>query len=511
MQIVDNKAVLLNLREPSRVTDVIPKSKLVNGHKVLVHWGVDEARILKNLDIDCPSPITKQYRWTGMHVPFKHQKVTSDFLTMNRRAYVFSEQGTGKTASAIWAADFLLSKRVVKRVLVLCPLSIMNSAWRDDLFAFAMHRTVTVAYGPAAKRKALVEQNSEFVIINYDGVAIVQEEIRNGGFDLIIVDEGNFYKNANTDRWKTLSALIQPHTWVWLMTGTPAAQGPTDAYGLAKLLNRNSVPGSFVRFRDQVMYKVSNFKWLPKIDSKDTVHRVLQPAIRFTKDECLDLPKMMYTKRIVDLSAQQKKYYNKLKSDMVMNAAGEQVTAANAAVNLNKLLQISCGAVYSDEGETLEFDITTRYKVLKEVIEETSQKVLVFAPFKHVIRLLTKKLNEDGIATDFISGEVSVNKRTDIFKRFQEDDNPRVLVIQPQAASHGVTLTAANAVVWWGPVPSLETYAQANARVHRPGQLHKSTVIQLQGSFAEKHVYSLLDSKLVNHKSIIELYNDILA
>jgi SNF2 family DNA or RNA helicase len=249
---------------------------------------------------------------------------------------------------------------------------------------------------------------------------------------------------------------------------------------------------------------------VPKEDATNTVHRVLQPAIRFTKDECLDLPPMVYTKREVPLTRQQLKYYKELKNKMVMEAAGEQVTAANAAVNMNKLLQISAGAVYTDKGDAVEFDISPRYKVLREVIDESSKKVLVFVPFKHTIDMLTAKLREDNIPTEVIRGDVSAGRRTEIFKRFQEADNPRVLVIQPQSAAHGVTLTAANTVVWWAPTSSLETYAQANARVHRSGQDHKCTVVQLQGSHAEKRVYSLLDNRIDIHTKMIDLYKEIL-
>jgi SNF2 family DNA or RNA helicase len=148
--------------------------------------------------------------------------------------------------------------------------------------------------------------------------------------------------------------------------------------------------------------------------------------------------------------------------------------------------------------------------VLKEVIDESSQKVLVFVPFRHVIDILTDKLIADGIPTEVIRGDVPANRRTEIFKRFQETPNPQVLVIQPQSAAHGVTLTAANTVVWWGPTSSLETYAQANARVHRSGQRHPSTVVQLHGSGAEKHVYRLLDSKIDVHTKIVDLYKEIL-
>jgi len=511
MEIIQNRALMLNLRDPAKVTGVIPKSKVIEENKVLVHWGLEEAQVLKNLKIkNVPSPILGQYNWPGLHKPFEHQKTTASFLTLHKRAFCLNEQGTGKTGSVIWAADYLMKLGAVRRVLVICPLSIMDSAWRADLFKFAMHRTVDVAYGPPGKRIDIIRSPAEFVIINYDGVEIVEDAVAQGGFDLIVVDEANAYKNVTTNRWKCLNRLLTPEKWLWMMTGTPAAQSPVDAYGLAKLINPMGVPKFVTSFKESVMFKVTQFKWAPKATATSTVYNALQPAIRFTKEECLDLPEMTYVTREVTLTRQQKKFYNLMKDRMVVQAAGEEITAVNAAVNLSKLLQISCGAVYSDTKETVEFDIKNRYAVLKEVIDETSQKVLVFVPFKNVIEMVTRYLREDGITAEVIQGDVTAAKRTEIFKRFQETPDPKVLVIQPQAAAHGVTLTAADTVIWWGPTSSLETYAQANARVHRAGQRHPCTVIRLQGSNAEKYVYRMLDNKLDTHTKIVDLYKELL-
>ena len=510
MQIIDGKALLLKLRNPKRVTETVPKSTEVRDNEVLVNWGIDEMHTLKRLNINVPSPIQSQYTWTGKYAPFDHQKKTSAFFTMNRKSFCFNEQGTGKTASAIWAADFLLNQGKINRVLVICPLSIMDSAWREDLFTFAPHRSVDIAHGASKKRKAIIEQGADFVIINYDGVEIVSEEIAKGGFDLIVVDEATHYKNSQSKRWKTLNKLVGDDTWLWMMTGTPAAQSPLDAYGLAKLIDASAVPRFFGSFRDMVMRKITQFRWIVKPEATDLVFNVLQPAIRFTKEECLDLPDMTYVKRKVELTRQQQKYYDLLKKKLTMKIGDDEVSAVNAAVIMNKLLQISAGAVYTDEGDTLEFDIKHRYKVLREVIDESSQKVLIFVPFKHTIDILTDKLRTDGITTEVIRGDVPVARRTDIFKRFQTTDSPRVLVIQPQSAAHGVTLTAANTVVWWGPTPSLETYAQANARVHRSGQKHPCTVVQLQGSAVEKRIYALLDNRIDAHTKMIDLYKELL-
>lgn len=509
MQIIENKALLLRLKNPSRVLAAVPDAKVVDEHTVAVKWGIPQAQALRSLNLQAPSPIERKYQWPGRFKPMAHQRTTAAFFTLHKRCFCLSEQGTGKSASAIWAADYLLEQKIIKRVLIICPVSIMDAAWRNDLFSVAMHRTVDVAHGSAEKRRKIIASGAEFIIINYDGIAVVQKELEAGGFDLIIADEASHYSSAQTARWKALRALVKEDTWLWMMTGTPAAQSPVQAYGLAKLVNPQAIPRTFSAFRDMVMYKITQFKWGVKDSAVETVHRVLQPAIRFSKMECLDLPEMVYVRRDVPLTKQQKFYYEKLRKQMLLEASGESVTAVNAAVVMTKLLQISAGSVYTDGQNTLQFDIKDRYTALMEVLEEAPRKVLIFVPFKHTMRLVAEHLTRDGITCDIINGEVPPSARTEIFRRFQTEPDPRVLVIQPQAAAHGVTLTAADTIVWWGPVTSLETYAQANARIHRKGQVNRCTVFHLVGSPVEKRVYEMLDSKIDVHTQVIELYRNV--
>jgi SNF2 family DNA or RNA helicase len=449
-----------------------------------------------------------EYTWPRPpgFTPFEHQKTTAEFLTGNPKAFCFNEQGTGKTASVIWAVDYLMSVGLVKRVLVICPLSIMKSAWQQDLFKFAIHRTVSVAYGAARKRKEIVEAGAEFVVINFDGVNIVKKEILEGGFDLIVVDEASAYKNAQTSRWKDLRDLTKVIKGLWMLTGTPAAQSPVDAYGLAKLVNPKGVSPFFGQFKDLVMAQVGPFRWVPKPNAEQIVHTALQPAIRFEKADCLDLPPITFVDRDAPLTPQQVKFYNVLKKQLLIEAAGEEISAVNAAVAVNKLLQIAGGAVYSDTGEVIEFDVSSRLNVVQEVIEESSHKVLVFVPFTHTIELLQKHLTKHNITCDVINGSVSVNKRSDIVKQFQDQPEPKVLIIQPKAASHGLTLTAANTIIWYAPCTSVETYLQANARIDRPGQVNNMTVVHIKGSPVETKMYALLKGNINNHQKVIDLY-----
>jgi SNF2 family DNA or RNA helicase len=515
MEILDNKALLITTRRPHLVTECIPKSKIVESdgdvHKVVVHWGLDEAQALSNLKIKkVPSPILKDYKWPGVFPPMQHQKDTASFLTLNPRSFCFNEQGTGKTASAIWAADYLMTIGKIKRVLIISPLSIMQSAWQADLFKFAVHRKVGIAYGDKIKRRAVINSDAEFIIINYDGIEIVSDDIIYNQFDLVIVDEANAYKTPTTKRWKILNNILRSREgmWMWMMTGTPAAQSPTDAYGLAKMCNPSRVPRFFGSFRDQTMVNVSKFRWLPRPDANKIVFDALQPAIRFTKDQCIDLPEITHVFRDAPLTAQQKKYYDLLKKEMLMVADGEEISTVNAATNLNKLLQISGGAVYSDTSAVIEFDVSNRLRVVQEVIEEASHKVLVFVPFTHTIELLKAHLRGAGITCEVINGAVPVNKRTEIFKNFQENNTLKVLLIQPQAAAHGVTLTAANVIIWYSPVTSIETYLQANARIHRQGQKNPMTIVHIKGSPVETRLYQMLQNKLDVHEKIIDLYQN---
>lgn len=448
----------------------------------------------------------KDYNWPGQFTPFAHQKVTATFLAERPKAFCFNEQGTGKTASVIWAADYLMNIGVVRRVLVVCPLSIMKSAWQNDLFKFAMHRTCDIAYGDRKKRAKIVNGGAEFVIINFDGLAIVKDEVANGRFDLIVIDEASAYKNPTTERWKVMRDLNKTIRGLWMLTGTPAAQSPVDAFGLAKLVNPKGVAPFFGQFRDQVMYKVGMFRWIPRPNAQAVVHSVLQPAIRFEKDQCLDLPEVTHVERDAPLTAQQMKFYRMLKNDMIMKAAGEEISSANAATNLNKLLQISGGAVYTDDKEVVEFDVSNRLQVVLEVIEESSHKVLVFVPFTHTIELLKTYLIKNNIVCEVINGAVPVNRRSSIVDDFQNTDRVKVLIIQPQAASHGLTLTAANTVIWYSPVMSVETYLQANARINRPGQKNAMTIVHIKGSEVEERLYRMLNNNIDNHTKIIDLY-----
>lgn len=518
MQIQGNRLVL-RTRQPQKyaiIPKVAYKGEVGGGlHEVAVPFALDEVRVLKNLGVKkVPSPIVHFYKWPGQYKPMSHQREMAAFATLHPRCFIFSEPGTGKTLSALWAADYLMSIGKVHRVLILCPLSIMSSAWLADINRSIIHRTAIVAHHAKAERRIeMVRGDYEFVIMNYDGLPLVADAVKEDGrFDLIIADEANAYKNSQTRRWKTLNGLLRADSMLWMLTGTPASQSPLDAYGLAKLVSPGNVPKFWSAWRDMVMNKITMFKWAPKADARDKVFAALQPAIRFTKAECLDLPPVMYVDRDVPLTPQQEKYYKLLKEQMLVTAAGEQITAVNAAAGVNKLLQISAGAAYTDNHEVVEFDCSPRLKVLMEVLDDTDRSVIVFAPYRHSIDTIMAHLQGEGVTCEAIHGGVSANERTRIFQGFQKNMTPRVLVIQPQSAAHGVTLTQADTIVFWGPVTSTETYIQCVGRADRMGQTSdKVTVVHLIGSDIERRMYRVLRNRVDDHNALVELYKQELG
>ena len=208
------------------------------------------------------------------------------------------------------------------------------------------------------------------------------------------------------------------------------------------------------------------------------------------------------------MTSQQNKYYRMLKEQLMVRAAGETISAVNAGVAVNKLLQISCGAAYTDDKEVVEFDAAPRLNVLEEVLEETSRKVIIFALFRSSIDTIVNHLTKKGYGVEQIHGDVNATKRGRIINDFQTTDTIRVLVMQPAATAHGITLTAADTVVFFGPLMSVEQYIQAIARADRKGQdSDKVTVVHIESSPIEKKLFKAMNTKVSDNSLLVGLFD----
>ena len=489
----------MKLVHPNRVLDSIPTAKPLEVRGiplVIAPHRLDEVKVLRNLGIKAPSPILHYYDWPGRYTPYQHQKETAAFLTLHQRCLVLNEIGTGKTQSALWAADYLIKTKQVKKVLILSPLSTLERVWGDGIFTGLVHRKFVVLHGTAEKRLKLLKTEADFYIVNHDGFPIIGPHCH-GMFDLVIVDEAAVLRNPSTQRYRIFRRWLDNNAAVrlWLMTGTPTPNEPTDAWALAKLINSPHLSKTFTAFREMVMMKVGQWKQVPRPEAMEVVKHVLQPAVRFTRDECFDLPETIVQTRKVELTTEQAGHYKQMLKHFVTEASSAgTITAVNEAVKIQKLVQIACGVAYGDDGQHIELDCGPRVKLVKEVIEEAGEKVIVFVPLTGTLHMLEKELAKHW-SVGVVNGEVSSTKRNQIFHDFQHGKNPQVLIAHPGTMAHGLTLTTATTIIWYGPINSNEIYVQANGRIERIGKKRVSNVIHIEATDLEHAMYERLRNK----------------
>jgi len=254
------------------------------------------------------------------------------------------------------------------------------------------------------------------------------------------------------------------------------------------------VPPYFNRFKGQVMRQFSQYNWQPKPEATEIVQEVMQPAVRFTRDECVDLPPLMYETRQVPLTKEQEKAYKEMVARLRTEADEGEITAVNEAVKMAKLVQIACGVAYADDGTEVTIPSKPRLDETREIVRQAEGKVIVFVPFVSSVNMVAEELSKD-FTVEVIHGGVKKSERDRIFGAFQKGKDLKVLVAQPAAMSHGLTLTAASTIVWYSCVTSNETFEQANGRINRPGQKMNNFIIMLEGTQVEKRIYSRLRNK----------------
>lgn len=495
----ERNALAFETPHPEHILATIPKAQVLENVQgrdfVVVPHHLDAVRILRNLGFDAPSPILHHYDWPGQFHPFKHQFKTSAFLTLNQRALVLNEIGTGKSLSALWAADYLMKAGVIRRVLIVSPLSTLERVWADEIFKNFIDRSFAVLHGSRAKRMKLLARGDDFCIINHDGFGIIAQQALDE-FDLLIVDEAAVLRNPSTKRFKRMRKFVsaQPNMRLWLMTGTPTPNEPTDAWALANLIGNPDCPKYYTHFKDRVMVKVSQWKWEPRSDAVAQVQRILQPCVRFTRDECLDLPDTILQTHEVAMTQQQKDLYDEMKQELLVQLNNHDITAANEAIKLQKLLQICLGVAYDDHGKPVPIDATPRVSLTCDLIEQAGEKVIVFCPFTGALEMLAKAIGKRWTYS-IVNGDVLPNQRAAIFHAFQNDPDPHVLVAHPGTMAHGLTLTEATTIIWYGPINSNETYVQANGRIERIGKRKVSNVIHIEASPVERAVFKRLAGK----------------
>ena len=450
----------------------------------------------------------RDYDWPhGPHIekPMASQIERANFLTVHARAFDLSDPGTGKTLAALWAADFMMQRASKPlRALVVAPLSALEDTWvREINDNFLGRRKAVVLHGSAERRRTLLQTPADFYIINHDGVSVGARRSKRGGYifegfaaalqsrsdiRLAIVDEASVYRDAYTRRSRVARALLSTREYLWELTGTPMPQGPVDVFGLRKLLT----PDWFETKRSwqgKTMTQLSQYKWVPKPEAAALVKQVLTPSIYYAFEECTDIPPMLPPEvRSCDLTPEQNKMLKELKKELLLHVQGGTISAVNGATLRTKFLQIVSGAVYDDAHTAHRVDASPRIAMLKEYLEESNDKLIVFAPFTSVVNLLNDTLKSYHRA--MITGAVPMTKRSEIFDAFRSPDGPRVIVADPGTMSHSLNLAAASTIIWYAPPrDKTEVYLQANRRIRRPNQTKVQRIVQMVAHRLEREIF----------------------
>jgi len=500
------------LPKDGRLSTLIPHAQTVrhtDGREfVIVPHSLDETKVLHNLGIKVPPPILSQYQWPGPP-PFDAQRITAAHITQHPRCFVLNGMGTGKTRAALYAFDFMRQTGAVSKLLVTAPLSTLRQTWQRELTLYFPHLTSAVLHKDGKNadwRRNELARDVDVYIINHDGAKLIVDDlIKRRDIDMLVLDELTEYKNTRSEMWKITNKLAQRMPRVVGMTGSPMAKDPTDVYGQVKIVDASRAGRSFTDFRDKVMTKLTAFKWVAKQDHVETVHRFMQPSVRFARSDCFDLPPVQYVRREVPLSHQQAKLYKAMSAECAAEVAAGTIKAVNEADRINKLVQICTGFAYDTEHRVVGVDCADRLAALDEAITQSEGKVIIFTPYKASLALLQEHLDKCW-TTSVISGDVPAGQRERIFTAFRHSPDPKVLIAHPQCMSHGLTLTEASTIVWFGPPSSLETFEQANARITRPGQKFSQLILMLVSSRVESGIYTRYERRAERQGLLLELF-----
>lgn len=487
-----------------------PKAPRLPDGKVILPHGLRETLLLRHFGFTVPNPMLLYYDWVG-GTPFAVQRSTCKLLTEHTHAYVLNHMGTGKTKSALWAWDWLNKSGLCHRALIVAPLSTIGFVWRSEAFRTLPARKVAILHGTKQARLDALKDPADIYVINHDGLRVIVDALyTRPDIDCLILDELAVYRN-DSDRSKIMRKFAQRFNIVWGLTGAPMPNEPTDVWGQAKIITPNTVPTHRSHARDLLMFKRGPYKFEPKPDAVDKAFAMLQPSVRYSLDDVVELPPLISRTIGVPLSSQQKKVYDKVAEEFTTMVAQHQITAANAGAAMNKLLQIGGGWVYTQAPNFVRLDASERIATLMDLIASAERKVLVFVPYRHMIEGISGIFDRLKPGFDHCMVHGNTKDRDQLFNLFQNTDKYKAMLAHPACIHHGLTLTAADTSIWYLPFASLDVYDQANARFRRVGQTHKQQLIHLQASPVEKKIYALLAKKQRVQEQLLQLLEEATA
>ncbi len=435
--------------------------------------------------------------------PYAHQ-MTALEKSWNRETYAyFMEMGTGKTKVLIDNLAMLYDKGKVNGALIIAPKGVVGTWYNQEIPTHLPDHVenVTILWQSNINKKQLeklkslfeVEESLHILVMNVEALSTTKgadfaRKFLSCHETLMAIDESTTIKNPRAKRTKNIIKLSEMAKYRRIMTGSPVTKNPLDLYSQCEFLNPYLLDfTSYYAFRNRyaqmktihvqgrAVQVVDKFQNLGELSNqlKGFSYRVL-------KEDCLDLPDKIYMKRQINLTPDQKKLYEQMRKEALAILNGKRVTTVNALTQLMRLHQITCGHFTSDDGMTQPIK-NNRIDELMDVLEEIEGKAIIWAHYQYDINTIIKeveKVHGPGSIVDYY-GLTPQDQRQKNIKKFQENDKCRFIVGTPQTGGYGITLTAANTVIYYSNGYDLEKRLQSEDRAHRIGQKKSVTYVDI--------------------------------
>ena len=478
--------------EPTVITATFPFDKAViasvksigmRWNPVKKHWymtnNVQNRGLLERLGTPQPPQVVTNYNdYIPSPVLMQHQKDGVEIAKRKNRWLFGWDTGVGKTLAAI---EIYKMKKL--KTLIVCPLSIIEHAWFEDLRKFApevkavnlwmLWRGYSKNGGKSTYKKAISSHN--LAIINFEGLKSQRELIEAASFKMIIIDESSKIKSPKAQITKDMIKYCENMESVYLMSGTPAPNTPLEFFPQIKIIDPTVFGKSFWGFRNKYFHE-AGFKWIMHRDMKDEFEQKLTSCMSVVnKADVLDLPDTTWNIRDVSLSPDELKAYSTMTKQLIAEIKGHQISASNAAVKIGKLRQVTSGFLLDEDSKVHKFG-DSKIRALQELLEEIGRhQVIIWSQFHEEARQIKKLL---GDKAEVINGTIPQGEREISISRFK-DKKLQYLIAHPKSMGHGHTLTTCSYAVYFSMDYSYESWKQSADRIHRFGQKNQCTYYSL--------------------------------
>ncbi|HEL2145894.1 TPA: DEAD/DEAH box helicase [Streptococcus suis] len=440
-----------------------------------------------------------------------YQVVAKDFIIGHPYAAVILDMGMGKTATTLSAVNELMFDRFeVTKVLVIAPLRVANTVWSDEIEQWSelRHLRYSKIVGTPKQRKVALQKDADVYIVNRENLPwLVEQCSPYFKWDMVVIDELSSFKSWQSKRFKAFMAMRPYMKRIVGLTGTPSSNGLMDLFAEFKVIDGGERLGRFIgEFRSRYFEEGRRngnivYEYIPMDYAECQIQdKISDITISMKALDYLDMPELISTKKLVRMSEKEKEKYSQFKKEYVLSELdGLEVTAANAASLTNKLVQLSNGAVYSDDHTVVPLH-EQKLDSLEDILESANgEPVLVAYWFKHDLARIIGRLEKLKVKSRVLKTEEDI--------REWNKGNVPVGLLHPAGAGHGLNLQkGGHHLVWFGLTWSLELYQQTNARLWRQGQESETVVIQhivTEGTIDEE-ILKALGNKDAQQERLIE-------